>query len=125
MTALVELRSRGTDQPVPILEIAEARGIALHVLEQLFASLRRAGILRSQRGVRGGYSFAREPTDVSVLDVVECIDGPLRPQDGSPSPGQCIWTDARAALAANLDAISVAELAEREAQASASPMFHI
>lgn len=107
------------------MEIAEARGIALHVLEQLFASLRRAGILRSQRGVRGGYSFAREPKDVSLLDVVECIDGPLRPSSDAPAAGQCVWTDARAALATHLDGMSVADLVEREDQAAGSLMFHI
>ncbi len=107
------------------MEIAEARGIALHVLEQLFASLRRAGILKSQRGVRGGYSFARDAAEISVLDVIECIDGPLRPGDDAPAPGLCVWTDARAALTAQLETTSIAELSEREAQASGTLMFHI
>jgi Rrf2 family protein len=110
---------------VPIVEIAEKRGIALHVLEQLFASLRRAGILKSQRGVRGGYSFARDAGDITVLDVIECIDGPLRPAADAPAAGECIWTDARAALSAQLNATSIADLADREAQASGNLMFHI
>ena len=41
----------------------------MQFLEQLFAALRRAGILKSQRGVKGGYSFAREPSQVTVLEV--------------------------------------------------------
>lgn len=125
VTALIELERRGADHPVPIVEIAESRGIALHVLEQLFASLRRGGLLRSQRGVRGGYSFARSPKDVSALDVVECIDGPLRPTGDAPPPGECIWTDARRGLADALADASVADLAEREAQKTDAPMFHI
>ena len=63
--ALTELAQRGSAAPVPILEVAEARGIPLHFLEQLFAGLRRAGILQSQRGVKGGYSF-RRPSTVST-----------------------------------------------------------
>lgn len=125
VAALIALNCRGCDHPVPILEIAEERGIALHVLEQQFASLRRAGILKSQRGVRGGYSFARDAGEISVLDVVECIDGPLRPAADAPAAGQCIWTDARAELCKHLDGVSIADLAEREAQASGSLMFHI
>ena len=46
-------------------------------LEQLFAVLRRAGVISSQRGVKGGYRFAREPVEVTVLEVVELLDGPL------------------------------------------------
>lgn len=110
---------------MPIVEIAEKRGIALHVLEQLFASLRRAGILKSQRGVRGGYSFARDAADISVLDVIECIDGPLRPAADAPPPGECIWNDARTVLSSQLDATSIADLGDREAQASGTLMFHI
>ncbi len=122
MSALVELAGRGADAPTPILEVAEARQIALHVLEQLFASLRRAGILKSQRGVHGGYSFAGSPRDVTVLDVVECVDGPLRP---GPSDSSDIWTDAQQMLAELLEATTIATLVEREARAAGTLMFHI
>ena len=64
--------------PVPIGELARRRDIPVQFLEQLFAVLRRAGILRSQRGVKGGYSFARDPGDITVLEVVELLDGPRR-----------------------------------------------
>lgn len=121
MSALVELAGRGAEAPTPILEIAEARQIALHVLEQLFASLRRAGILKSQRGVHGGYSFAGAPRDVTVLDVVECVDGPLRPAAAVTD----IWTDAQRMLADLLEATTIATLVEREARAAGTLMFHI
>ena len=61
VSALAELARRAEPAPVPILEIAEGCHIPLHVLEQLFSSLRRSGILKSQRGVKGGYSFLRNP----------------------------------------------------------------
>ena len=77
LSALVELHHRGDSGPVPIAELARRRDIPVQFLEQLFATLRRAGILRSQRGVKGGYTFARPPAEVTVLEIVELLDGPL------------------------------------------------
>src|ERR1039458_8654312 len=77
LSALVELHRHGDTGPVPIAELARRREIPVQFLEQLFATLRRAGILRSQRGVKGGYSFARAPGEVTVLELVELLDGPL------------------------------------------------
>lgn len=124
MLALTELAQRGTTNPVPILEIAEARAIPLHFLEQLFAGLRRAGVLQSQRGVKGGYSFRRPPTQVTVLDVVEIVDGQLAANDERPT-GEDIWEEARAALCQVLAGVTVADIVEREARASTAPMFFI
>ena len=75
--ALAELARCGGAGPVPIGELARRRDVPVQFLEQLFAVLRRAGILRSQRGVKGGYAFAREPGEVTVLEVVELLDGRL------------------------------------------------
>lgn len=126
--ALAELARRGSTSPVPILEIAESRGIPLHFLEQLFAGLRRAGILQSQRGVKGGYSFRRPPAEITVLEVVEVVDGRLR-HDGAPEPEPAgadgVWSEAREALCAVLEAVTIAEIAEREARANDAPMFFI
>ena len=77
IAALAELGRGGDQGPIPIGELARRRDIPVQFLEQLFASLRRAGMLRSYRGVKGGYSFAREPGTISVLEVVELLDGPL------------------------------------------------
>src|SRR5580704_17966379 len=81
--ALTELGRSAGSGPVPIGELARRREIPVQFLEQLFATLRRAGILSSQRGVKGGYSFARPAAEVTVLEVVELLDGPLgRGSDG-------------------------------------------
>ena len=84
--ALAELARRGGATPVPIAEIAKARDIPVQFLEGLFASLRRAGILQSQRGVKGGYLFARPPGEVTVLEVVELLDGELGPEARAAGP---------------------------------------
>jgi Rrf2 family transcriptional regulator, cysteine metabolism repressor len=88
-------------------------------LEQLFASLRRSGVLRSQRGVKGGYSFARPATELTVLEVVELLDGPL----GQDATG--IFADAAKAARNVLSEATVADVAEAEAQAARTPMYHI
>jgi Rrf2 family cysteine metabolism transcriptional repressor len=62
--ALAELARRGQTAPVPIGEIARARDIPVQFLVGLFATLRRAGILQSQRGVKGGSNFARAPEGI-------------------------------------------------------------
>lgn len=127
VSALTELARRADPAPVPILEIADARDVPLHVLEQLFSGLRRAGILKSQRGVKGGYTFLKAPRDVTVLEVVECVDGPLRPPvDGAPADaGQLLWHEAQTSLADRLAAVSIAEMVEREARHAGALMFHI
>ena len=126
MSALTELARRAEPSPIPILEIAESRKIPLHVLEQLFSSLRRAGLLRSQRGVKGGYMFQRPPREITVLDVVECVDGPVRPStDGAVSACDELWHDVQLRLAEALDAVSIADMVEREARHDGALMFHI
>jgi len=119
--ALAELARRGGSAPVPIAEIARARDIPVQFLEGMFATLRRAGVLQSQRGVKGGYLFARPPAEVTVLEVVELLDGELGPEAraaGYP------WAEGAEALREVLAGATVAEVAEREAQAAA-PMYYI
>src|SRR3954453_14237887 len=72
--ALAELARLG-NAPVPIGEIASRRGLSPQFLESLFVTLRRGGVLQSQRGVKGGYSLARPAEEISALEVVEMLDG--------------------------------------------------
>ena len=117
LAALVELAGAG-DDPVPIGELARRRDIPAQFLEQLFATLRRAGVVKSQRGVKGGYLFDRKPDDVTVLEVVEILDGPL----GSGSEG--IFAEASAAAREVLSASTIADVAERERTGGAQ-MYYI
>ena len=122
MRALSELARVGSAGPVPIGEIARRRDIPVQFLEGMFATLRRAGILQSQRGVKGGYSFARPPREVTVLDVVEALDGALGPGDVGQDD---IWAEAIEALRARLRSTTIAEIAEREARQAGAQMYYI
>ena len=63
--------------PISAREIAERRGIPPRFLEQLFVSLRRAGLVSAVRGAKGGFVLSRDPAEITVLDVVEALEGPL------------------------------------------------
>ena len=117
--ALVELHRLGDDGPVPIGELAKRGEIPAQFLEQLFATLRRAGLVKSQRGVKGGYSFARPASQIMVLEVVEYLDGPL----GGDATG--VFAEAAEAARAVLGAQSIADVAEAEAQAGGVTMYFI
>ncbi|MGI8804897.1 MAG: RrF2 family transcriptional regulator [Thermoleophilaceae bacterium] len=120
--ALCELARRGEAAPVPIGEIARRRDIPVQFLEGLFATLRRAGLLQSQRGVKGGYSFARPPAEVTVLEVVQLLEGDLRAEAAAAGP---IWIDAVEAARSVLEGTTIAEVAEQEARSESAPMYYI
>ncbi len=117
--ALVELYRYGDSSPVPIAELAKRGEIPVQFLEQLFATLRRGGILRSQRGVKGGYTFARRADEVTVLEVVELLDGPL----GQDAVG--VFLQAADAARAVLADWTIAGVADDEARVAGVAMYHI
>src|SRR5438093_8461164 len=117
--ALAELARSGGAGPVPIGELARRRDSPVQFLEQLFAVLRRAGILRSQRGVRGGYAFAREPSEITVLEIVELLDGKL----GRDATG--VFAEAADAARKVLASTTVGDVVEREARAAGAAMYYI
>jgi Rrf2 family protein len=117
--ALAELGRSAGSGPVPIGELARKRDVPVQFLEQLFAALRRAGVISSQRGVKGGYQFAREPSTVSVLEIVELLDGPL----GRDSQG--VFADAAEAARKVLAQTTIADVIEREAREAGASMYYI
>jgi Rrf2 family cysteine metabolism transcriptional repressor len=119
LSALVELYRHGDSGPVSIAELARQREIPVQFLEQLFATLRRAGMLRSQRGVKGGYSFARRPEELTVLELVELLDGPL----GAGASG--VFADAALAARTVLREATVVSVAEQEIRSTGALMYHI
>ncbi|MBD1849523.1 Rrf2 family transcriptional regulator [Leptolyngbya sp. FACHB-711] len=76
LLALLELTAHySSGEPLQIRQIAAEQNIPDRYLEQLLAVLRRANLVRSQRGARGGYLLAREPWKITLLEVVNCIEG--------------------------------------------------
>ena len=119
--ALAELARRGS-APVPIGEIAARRGLSPQFLESLFVTLRRGGVLQSQRGVKGGYSFARAPETVTVLEVVELLEGEVGA--GASTMGEP-WSGIAEAVRTALASTTIADVAQREAEQAGAAMYYI
>jgi DNA-binding IscR family transcriptional regulator len=108
--ALATLHRLGDAGPVPIGELARRGDLPVQFLEQLFATL---------RGVKGGYSFARPASQITVLEIVELLDGPF----GAEATG--VFAAAASAARQVLAEATVADVTEAEAQAAGATMYFI
>ncbi len=76
--AMVDLAMHSDNRPISLADIADRQEISLSYLEQLFAKLRRGGLVRSVRGPGGGYLLAREDTETRISDIILAVDEPIR-----------------------------------------------
>lgn len=107
LRAILQIAEQYGGEPVPISAIAESQEISGKYLEQVVGSLRRANLIVSRKGVRGGYTLGRPPADITLWDVIGALDAHTAPVDCVPEPQTCdrsgdcltrsIWTllDAR------------------------------
>ena len=114
--------------PMGAPEIAEAQGIPLRFLEAILLELRRAGIVRSQRGHDGGYWLDRPAEDISLADVIRAVRGPLaavrgeRPEDvdyvGPAAALRDVWIALRASERRILECVSLAQVVKGQLPAA-------
>lgn len=118
LEAMVELARRPMDTPVQIRELAEARGIPQHYLEQIMVQLRRAGLVGSTRGAQGGYRLSRDPGSIRTEEVLQVLEGPLEVVGGESERGSLsfLWDELGQAIRGYLR-LSIADLVDREDQA--------
>ena len=128
LRVMVEL-ARGVDgEPVPLAEIAARGGLPLAYLEHLVARLRKAGLVDSRRGSRGGYLLARPAGEITAAEIVEALEGSIAPiecisqgPDGSiictresdpghVCPTKLLWTRVRFAIVRTLQDTTLADL---------------
>ncbi|MBF0817515.1 Rrf2 family transcriptional regulator [Microbacterium paludicola] len=119
--AVAQLAAQAVDEPVSAELIAAEQDIPHRFLEGILTALRRAGIIISQRGARGGHRLARPASEITVADVIRAVDGPLvwvrdaRPSDleftGAAAPLLQVWVALRANVRAVLESVTVADLA--------------
>ena len=125
---MVDLARRGGAEPGPLAEIAAGEGLPLAYLEHLVARLRRAELIESRRGAHGGYLLAREPSQITMAEVVEALEGGIVPiecisssADGTlrcsreTDPGyicttKLLWTRVHGAIVSTLQDTTLAEL---------------
>ena len=79
LRALIDIAIHSSDEPAPLSEIAVRQNISISYLEQLIAKLKKAGIVNSSRGAKGGYTLGRSPDLISVGEVLRTLEGDLNP----------------------------------------------
>jgi Rrf2 family transcriptional regulator, cysteine metabolism repressor len=125
---MVELARRAGVEPIPLAEIAAHDGLPLAYLEHLVARLRKAGLVSSRRGSRGGYMLARPAKEITMAEVVEALEGSIAPieciseaADGSivcsressldhVCPTKLLWTRVRLSIISTLRETTLADL---------------
>jgi len=113
----------GQTQPTSVRDIAERTGLPQPYLEQILLALKGAGLVRSKRGVGGGYVLARAPADISLCQIVSAVEGPIVAGDfGEPHQngacdheGQCVllvvWAEVGEHMRKHLESFSLADMA--------------
>jgi len=124
LRACVELASAEDGVHIKGERIAQAQEVPLKFLENILGDLRQAGLVRSQRGVEGGYWLARPAAEITLADVIRAVEGPLanvrgvRPEAieyaGSAEPLRDVWVAVRASLRAVLEETTLADVAANE-----------
>lgn len=130
--AMVDLAGLGDNGPVALAQIADRQEISLSYLEQLFAKLRRAELVKSSRGPGGGYTLAKEAAGIRISDIILAVDEPLRVTrcDEHGTKGctgkntRCVthdlWTELSRQINLFLSSISLEDVCERRVLGKAS-----
>jgi Rrf2 family iron-sulfur cluster assembly transcriptional regulator len=128
--AMTDLAARESSRATPLAEIAERQQISLAYLEQLFARLRRRGLVTAHRGPGGGYRLARSAAETSVADVVIAVDEPLKAircsggakgcmKDGSRCLTHDLWEEAGRQISGYFASVSLDDVVHRRLRGGA------
>lgn len=135
MRAMIELGQRRDQQtPIPAREIAERQQIPLRFLEQQLGALSKAGLVESFRGAGGGCRIAREPSEITVAEIADAIEGQIFPMFClEPSDHTCFqdsrcglqgfWADVARAVQRVFAETTVADLAARHQRLTPGPVL--
>lgn len=127
---MAHLADQGRAEPVALGTIADAEGLPVAYLEHLVQRLRRANLVKSRRGARGGYTLARTPDSITMAEVVSALEGRIAPiecitsgvdADGEPvcarevttdraCPTKLLWTRVQGAIVGTLEDITLSDL---------------
>lgn len=123
--AMVDLAGHSNGSPVSLAEISERQEISLSYLEQLFAKLRRRGLVRSVRGPGGGYLLAHDRDETRISDIILAVDEPIRAVRCTPGEaigcrgdrGRCLthdlWEELGRQIHLYLSSVSLGDVCER------------
>jgi Rrf2 family protein len=135
--AMLELAYRYGEGPVELREIAKKESISLKYLEQVIIPLRAAGLVKSIRGSKGGYSLAKRPSEICLNDLVEILEGPINLVECLKDPKACqrsplcvtrdIWKEVSDAVNGIFHSINLQDMIDRrkEKEERIPPMYQI
>ena len=135
--AMLELASHYGEGPIELKEIAKQENISLKYLEQVIIPLRSAGVVKSVRGSKGGYSLAKSPSEICLNDVVEVLEGPINLIECLRDPKACqrssfcvtrdIWKEVSEAIYRIFHSVTLEEMVnrKREKEGIIPPMYQI
>jgi Rrf2 family protein len=122
LRALVDLAVNSDGSALPLREISERQNISERYLEQIFARLKKANLIKSVRGAHGGYLLAREPEQITVKEIMQLMEGKLAPEMEAEANSEEevfqkmaheLWSKMEAKLNSYLETITLADLKER------------
>lgn len=134
LRALFDLALHYGQGPVRSRDIAEREGIDEHYLNQLLIQLRRASLVQSLRGPQGGHVLAKAPSEISLLDALQALEGPLvQLAEGIQPPPQAetaailtdVWLGLRANTEAYLASFTLEDLVQRKRERDGQTMYYI
>ena len=123
VTAMLDLAYHSQTRPVTLTDIADRQTISLSYLEQLFARLRKGGMVKGVRGPGGGYTLSRQAHDINIAEIIEAVDevvdstkcgGKSNCQNEQPCLTHDLWMGLSEQIRAYLKQISLGELLERD-----------
>jgi Rrf2 family protein len=135
--AMLELACHYGKGPLELKEIARRETISLKYLEQVIVPLRTAGLVKSVRGSKGGYSLAKHPSEIYLNDLVEILDGPPNLIECLKDPKSCqkvsscvtrdIWKEVSEAIHSIFHSITLGDMVNRrrEKEERIPPMYQI
>ena len=114
-----------TDSPVRVQDISERQGIPLKFLFQIMQILKRVDLVRSKRGMEGGFVLARHPGQITIGDVIRNVSGPFVQLSCAESGFKAVWADLDNAIASVLNNVTFEDLARQARANQRQVMYHI
>ena len=137
ITAVLDMALNTDKGPAHVRAIARRQAISVRFLEQVMASLKKAGLVESIRGSQGGYVLSRDPKTINIAQIVEAIEGPITPMDHPAGIQEYrhlqmngyiikgVWEEVRKAISNVLSTVSIEDMCQRKREQERTVMYHI
>ena len=135
LRTLMDIAAHQVKGPVNLNDIAERQGISAKYLWQIMNLLKTAGLVRGTRGPKGGYILLRDPASITLLDVIQVLEGPVTLVECVDDPDYCsrtgtcvaytVWSEVSLSIREALRKVSLAEILRRHAESGATSHFVI